>query len=76
MTAYPASRKYSALVAPRVPAEKLSMKRTVWFSSGTYMFMGVSIILARRGVLGVKILQTERTAESTKSFGHGNPVDI
>jgi hypothetical protein len=28
----PASRKYSALVAPRVPAEKLSMKRTVCFS--------------------------------------------
>lgn len=28
----PASRKYSALVAPRVPAEKLSMKRTVCLS--------------------------------------------
>ncbi|KAH9437019.1 hypothetical protein MCOR02_000680 [Pyricularia oryzae] len=31
----PASRKYSAEVAPRVPALKLSMKRTVWRSRGT-----------------------------------------
>lgn len=49
ITQYPAWRKYlklnllkillhktdSALAAPRVPAEKLSMKRTVFFSSGT-----------------------------------------
>lgn len=35
MTAYPDSKKYSADVAPRVPALKLSMKRTVCFSSGT-----------------------------------------
>jgi len=35
MTAYPCDRKYSADVAPRVPAEKLSTKRTIWFSRGT-----------------------------------------
>ena len=35
MTAYPSWRKYSALVAPRVPAEKLSIYRTVWVSKGT-----------------------------------------
>ena len=35
MTAYPCSRKYSAEEAPRVPALKLSTKRTVLCSSGT-----------------------------------------
>lgn len=35
MTAYPSLRKYSAEVAPLVPAEKLSINLTVWFSSGT-----------------------------------------
>ena len=35
ITAYPFSKKYSALVAPLVPALKLSINLTVLFSNGT-----------------------------------------
>jgi hypothetical protein len=35
MTAYPNLRKYSTEAAPLEPVEKLSIKRTVFFSKGT-----------------------------------------
>ena len=49
MTAYPASRKCSADVAPRVPEEKLSINRTVLCSSGTVVPPEVTRAM-RRGV--------------------------